>query len=154
MSNLSRNCSVSCLICQGARHLGCANGRSSYHSSVKRFRYGFQTKGQVFDTIITRSYPFLLCFARQYVFCIGGMELSKLREKIDFLNLSYFCHINSGHCILPLSLKTTQQLPDNCKNILPDLPGSQAPGMHEWQIVLSLLRKALQVWIPNKRPSF
>ena len=110
MSNLSRNCSVSCLICQAARHLGCANGRSSYHSSVKRFRYGFQTKGQLFDTIITQSYPFILCFALQYVFCIGGIELRKLLGKIDFLNVPYFCRINFGHYILPLSLKTTHQL--------------------------------------------
>ena len=85
MSNLSRNCSVSCLICQAARHLGCANGRSSYHFSVKRFRYGFQTKGQLFDTIITPSYQFFFCFARQYVFFFfRGIELKKLLEKIDF----------------------------------------------------------------------
>ena len=28
---------------------------------------------------------------------------------------------------------------------LPELPGSQAPGMREWQIVLSLVQKALMV---------
>ena len=82
MSNLSKNCSVSCLICQAARHLGCANGRSSYHFSVKRFRYGFQTKGQLFDTIITPSYQFFFCFARQYVFfSLGEFNLKSYLRK-------------------------------------------------------------------------
>ena len=39
------------------------------------------------------------------------------------------------------------QLVKKLFHILPDLPESQAPGIREWQIVLSLLRKALEVCI-------